>query len=58
MRDSTIFKVIIVHTLKDFCFQVEGNSPSEYNKVTNYRKQISVIPLKEYSYKIVYLTMN
>jgi hypothetical protein len=45
-RDNTIFKVIITPTLKEFCFRVKGNSPPGYNKVTNYRKQISVIPLK------------
>jgi hypothetical protein len=58
-RDSTIFKVIIAPTLKDFCFWVKGNSPPEYNKVINYRKKINFgNSLKEYSYKIVYLTMN
>jgi hypothetical protein len=44
--DNTIFKVIIAPTLKEFCFRVKNNSPPGYNRVTDYRKQISVIPLK------------
>ena len=45
-RDNIIFKVIIVPTLKEFCFRVKDNLPLGNNKVTNYKKQILVIPLK------------
>ena len=51
-RDNTIFKVIIASTLKEFCFRVKSNSPLGYNKITNYRKQISVIPLKSIPTKL------
>jgi hypothetical protein len=51
-RDNTIFKVIIAPTLKEFCFRIKSNSPPGYNKVTNYRKQISVIPLKSIPTKL------
>ena len=57
-RDNTIFKVIIALTLNEFCFRVKNNSPPRYNKVTNYRKQISVISLKSIQNKTVYMTVN